>query len=167
MSLYGILLCNAGYAAAQAGYRARSRELLDDAHQITTGLGRDLNVRWTAFGPRNVILHQVKWADGADVVVAGRVGGPARYQLARNARLMRRDIGGLVGRAGPGQVPLTGSAGSHSWQSTSRRNTTSDSRWPSSSSATMAPITVHSAQRRRPHFASRLPEPTSGNPDNS
>lgn len=49
LSLYGILLCNAGYAAAQAGDRSRSQELLADAHRAAARLGGNFNARWTAF----------------------------------------------------------------------------------------------------------------------
>jgi hypothetical protein len=59
LSLYGMLLCNAGYAAAQAGDRDSSRDLLDAAAASATRLGHDANAHWTAFGPTNVILHQV------------------------------------------------------------------------------------------------------------
>lgn len=62
VSLHGMLLCNAGYAAAQAGDRDRSRDLLDLATASATQLGRDANAHWTAFGPTNVILHRVSAA---------------------------------------------------------------------------------------------------------
>ena len=62
LSLYGILLCGAGYAAAQAGDRQRTRELLDTAKATASRLGGDRNARWTAFGPTNVILFQISAA---------------------------------------------------------------------------------------------------------
>lgn len=92
LSLHGILLCNAGYAAAQAGDRARSRELLDDAHRIAAWLGGDYNARWTAFGPTNVILHQVSAAyalgdAGTAIEHARRVPLAAITVPERHARL--------------------------------------------------------------------------------
>jgi len=62
LSLHGILLCNAGYAAAQAGDRSRSLELLAEAHRTAARLGGNFNARWTAFGPTNVILHEISAA---------------------------------------------------------------------------------------------------------
>jgi len=62
LSLQGILLCNAGYAAAQAGDRAGSRDLLDEAAAGAARLGRDGNAHWTAFGPTNVTLHRISAA---------------------------------------------------------------------------------------------------------
>ncbi len=62
LSLYGMLLCNAGYAAAQAGDRARSTELLDAAGTAADQLGSDRNAHWTAFGPTNVTLHRISAA---------------------------------------------------------------------------------------------------------
>lgn len=59
LSRYGILLCNAGYAAAQAGDRSRCRELLDEADAAARRLGADYNAHWTAFGPTNVILYRI------------------------------------------------------------------------------------------------------------
>jgi transcriptional regulator with XRE-family HTH domain len=62
LSLYGMLLCNAAYTAAQAGDRARANELLDHAQQTATRLGGDHNAYWTAFGPTNVISHRISAA---------------------------------------------------------------------------------------------------------
>jgi hypothetical protein len=62
LSLYGMLLCNAAYAAAQAGDRARANELLDHAQQTATRLGGDHNAYWTAFGPTNVTSHRISTA---------------------------------------------------------------------------------------------------------
>ena len=61
LSLHGMLLCNGGYAAAQAGDREVSRQLLDQAAASAARLG-DGNAHWTAFGPTNVTLHQVSAA---------------------------------------------------------------------------------------------------------
>lgn len=62
LSLYGILLCGAGYAAAQAGDRSRSNELLDEAAAAGRRLGGDRNERWTAFGPSQVNLFRLSAA---------------------------------------------------------------------------------------------------------
>jgi transcriptional regulator with XRE-family HTH domain/tetratricopeptide (TPR) repeat protein len=59
LSLYGMLLCNAGYAAAQAGHRSRCAELLDEADTAAARLGGDRNEHWTAFGPTEVLLHRI------------------------------------------------------------------------------------------------------------
>jgi transcriptional regulator with XRE-family HTH domain len=88
LSLYGMLLCNAGYAAAQAGDRARSTELLNAADTAAVRLGADRNAHWTAFGPTNVTLHRVSAAcalgdagtaiDHAATVPAGTLRIPER-----------------------------------------------------------------------------------------
>jgi transcriptional regulator with XRE-family HTH domain len=62
ISLHGMLMCNAGYAAAQAGDRSRSDDLLDLAEATAGRLGGDHNAHWTAFGPTNVTLHRVSAA---------------------------------------------------------------------------------------------------------
>lgn len=62
LSLYGMLLCNAAYAAAQAGDRSRAAELLNHADQTAARLGGDHNAYWTAFGPTNVISHRISAA---------------------------------------------------------------------------------------------------------
>jgi transcriptional regulator with XRE-family HTH domain len=62
LSLYGMLLCNAGYAAAQASDRSRCTELLDEADTAAAQLGGDRNEHWTAFGPAVVLLHRISAA---------------------------------------------------------------------------------------------------------
>jgi hypothetical protein len=62
LSLYGTLLCNAGYAAAQAGDRSRCAELLGEADTAAARLGGDRNEHWTAFGPTDVLLHRISAA---------------------------------------------------------------------------------------------------------
>lgn len=62
LSLYGTLLCNAGYTAARAGDRSRAQELLDHAAETASRLGADRNVHWTAFGPTNVTSHRISAA---------------------------------------------------------------------------------------------------------
>jgi len=88
LSLYGMLLCNAGYAAAQAGDRAQSTELLNAADTAAVRLGADRNAHWTAFGPTNVTLHRISAAfalgdagtaiDHAATVPAGALRVPER-----------------------------------------------------------------------------------------
>jgi hypothetical protein len=62
LSLYGALLCNAGYAAAQAGDRSQCAELLGEADTAAARLGGDRNEHWTAFGPTEVLLHRISAA---------------------------------------------------------------------------------------------------------
>jgi transcriptional regulator with XRE-family HTH domain len=59
LSMYGLLMCNAGYAAAQAGDRSRSDELLRLADEAAQRLGGDHNAHWSAFGPTNVTSHRI------------------------------------------------------------------------------------------------------------
>ncbi|MGH3681146.1 MAG: hypothetical protein ACRDT2_13000 [Natronosporangium sp.] len=78
LSLYGMLQCNAAYAAAQAGDRSRANELLDHADQAAARLGGDHNAYWTAFGPTNVISHRISAASalgdaGTAIAHAARV----------------------------------------------------------------------------------------------
>jgi hypothetical protein len=78
LSLYGMLLCNAAYTAAQAGDRGRAHELLDHADQTAARLGGDRNAYWTAFGPTNVISHRISAAHalgdaGTAIAYAARV----------------------------------------------------------------------------------------------
>lgn len=62
LSMYGMLLCNAAYGAAQAGDRSRANELLNHADKTAARLGGDHNAYWTAFGPTNVICHRISAA---------------------------------------------------------------------------------------------------------
>jgi transcriptional regulator with XRE-family HTH domain len=78
LSLYGMLLCNAAYSAAQAGDRSRAHELLDHADQTAARLGGDHNAYWTAFGPTNVISHRIS---------AARALGHAGTAIAHAARV--------------------------------------------------------------------------------
>jgi transcriptional regulator with XRE-family HTH domain len=59
LSMYGLLMCNAGYAAAQAGDRSRCTELLHLADRAAQRLGGDRNAHWSAFGPTNVVSHRI------------------------------------------------------------------------------------------------------------
>jgi hypothetical protein len=91
LSLYGTLLCNAGYAAAQGGDRARSAELLDHADETARRLGGDRNDRWTWFGPTNLTLHRISAAQalgdaGTAIEHAARVPGAALTLPERQSR---------------------------------------------------------------------------------
>jgi transcriptional regulator with XRE-family HTH domain len=88
LSLYGMLLCNAGYAAAQAGDRSRCAELLSEADGAAARLGGDRNEHWTAFGPTEVLMHRVSaaWRLGD----SGTAIGYARKIRAGTIRLPER-----------------------------------------------------------------------------
>ncbi len=58
ISVYGILLLQGTMAAARAGDAATVRELLQQAEEAATLLGRDANYYWTSFGPTNVLIHR-------------------------------------------------------------------------------------------------------------
>jgi transcriptional regulator with XRE-family HTH domain len=58
-SVYGALLLRGAIAAAQSDDRRTAHELLDEADSAGRQLGADANLRWTAFGPVNVLLHRV------------------------------------------------------------------------------------------------------------
>ncbi len=90
LSLYGMLLCNAGYAAAQAGDRSRCNELLDEAGTAAVRLGGDRNEHWTAFGPTEVLLHRISaaWRLGD----AGTAISYARKIRAGTIRLPERQV---------------------------------------------------------------------------
>jgi transcriptional regulator with XRE-family HTH domain len=62
LSMYGTLLQVAAYTAAVDGDRAEARDLITEAQDAATRLGRDANHRHTAFGPTNVALYQVSIA---------------------------------------------------------------------------------------------------------
>jgi hypothetical protein len=80
LSVYGALLLRGSVAAAQHGDRATAHELLGEADEAARRLGRDTdgNLRWTAFGPANAMLHRVNIAvtlgdAGTAIDVASRV----------------------------------------------------------------------------------------------
>ncbi len=80
LSVYGALLLRGSVAAAQHGDRATAHELLGEADEAARRLGRDAdgNLRWTAFGPANAMLHRVNIAvalgdAGTAIDVASRV----------------------------------------------------------------------------------------------
>jgi hypothetical protein len=80
LSVYGALLLRGSVAAAQHGDRAAAHELLGEADEAARRLGGDTdgNLRWTAFGPANAMLHRVNIAvtlgdAGTAIDVASRV----------------------------------------------------------------------------------------------
>jgi hypothetical protein len=80
LSVYGALLLRGSVAAAQHGNRGTARELLGEADEAARRLGvdADANLRWTAFGPANAMLHRVNVAvilgdAGTAIKVARRV----------------------------------------------------------------------------------------------
>jgi hypothetical protein len=62
LSVYGSLLLRGAVAAAQNEDRHSANELLTEAEEAGERLGRDANLRWTAFGPTNARLHRVNIA---------------------------------------------------------------------------------------------------------
>jgi Helix-turn-helix domain len=59
LSVYGSLLLRGAIAAARAEDRDSSMTLLDEAGQAGIRMSGDDNLRWTAFGPANVLAHRV------------------------------------------------------------------------------------------------------------
>jgi transcriptional regulator with XRE-family HTH domain len=74
LSVYGSLLLRGAIAAARAGDAQSAAELLREAEEAGQRLGQDRNLRWTAFGPTNVLLHQVNVA-----AALGNAGAALRY----------------------------------------------------------------------------------------
>jgi|SRR5271165_448809 len=64
LSVYGALLLRGAVAAAQYDDRGSAHELLGEADEAARQLGTDEdgNLRWTAFGPANAMLHRVNIA---------------------------------------------------------------------------------------------------------
>lgn len=62
LSVYGALLLRGAVAAAQDDNRSIAHELLSEAEEAARRLGRDANLRWTAFGPVNAALHRISIA---------------------------------------------------------------------------------------------------------
>ncbi len=78
LSVYGALLLRGAIAAAQHGDRGSAHNLLGEADEAARQLGADDNLRWTAFGPANAMLHRVNIAvtlgdAGTAIDVARRV----------------------------------------------------------------------------------------------
>jgi hypothetical protein len=59
LSVYGALLLRGAIAAARKEDRDQAYDLLDSAERAADLVGADLNLRWTAFGPANVLAHRV------------------------------------------------------------------------------------------------------------
>lgn len=59
LSVYGSLLLRGAVAAGKEHDRGIVIELLDEATETAARIGGDHNLRWTAFGPTNVLLHRV------------------------------------------------------------------------------------------------------------
>jgi hypothetical protein len=62
LAVYGSLLLRGAIAAAQQGNRSTAHELLAEADDAGRRLGKDGNLRGTAFGPTNARLHRVNIA---------------------------------------------------------------------------------------------------------
>ena len=64
LSVYGALLLRGSIAAAQNGNRGTAHELVSEAEEAARRLGADTdgNLRWTAFGPANAMVHRVNIA---------------------------------------------------------------------------------------------------------
>jgi hypothetical protein len=61
-SVCGGLWLIAAVAAARRGDAGTAVERLDQAQRLAEAVGRDANLRWSAFGPTNVALHRVSVA---------------------------------------------------------------------------------------------------------
>src|SRR5256714_2140295 len=92
LSLYGMLFLLGGVVAARQGQSAVARELHREGQDIAARLGDDRNERWTAFGPTNVVVHQVAalvdLGDGGAAVQVGsgvRSAGLAKLPRERRA----------------------------------------------------------------------------------
>jgi hypothetical protein len=62
LSVYGSLLLRGAIAAAQHGQRGTTHEMLSEAADAARRVGKDGNLRGTAFGPVNTAMHQVNVA---------------------------------------------------------------------------------------------------------
>lgn len=77
LAVYGSLLLRGAIAAAQRGNASSAGELLREAEDAGHRLGADSNLRWTAFGPTNVRLHQITVA-----TALGNAGDALRHAKA-------------------------------------------------------------------------------------
>lgn len=77
LSVYGSLLLRGAIAAARHGDGSKAAELLSEAEDAGKRIGADRNLRWTAFGPTNVQLHQVNVA-----AILGNAGVALRHAKA-------------------------------------------------------------------------------------
>jgi tetratricopeptide (TPR) repeat protein len=82
LSLYGTAFLAGAMAAARSGDKAAVRDLLAQAARAAEKLGGERNYLWTAFGPSNVLIHQVATAVELDSMQAA-------VRLASRVRLDR------------------------------------------------------------------------------
>ena len=90
-SVYGHILLQGTMSAALDNNAPAARELLDEAHQTAAILGQDRNDYYTAFGPTNVLIHQVaamvqlrEWSQA--IQAAGRISEQHLRMLPRERR---------------------------------------------------------------------------------
>ena len=93
LSVYGSLLLRGAVAAAQHDKRDTAHQLLGEADEAGRRLGVDGNLRWTAFGPTNAMLHRVSIAvmlgdAGTAVDVARKIDLSAIEVTERKANLL-------------------------------------------------------------------------------
>jgi transcriptional regulator with XRE-family HTH domain len=76
IAVYGALLLRGAVAAAQQERRDTAFMMLTEAGDAGTRIGRDGNLRWTAFGPANTAIHRVSIAvtlgDAGSAIEAAR-----------------------------------------------------------------------------------------------
>ncbi|WP_245681725.1 XRE family transcriptional regulator [Actinomadura kijaniata] len=93
LSVYGSLLQVAAYTAAVDGDRHSAHEYIAEAAGTAARLGRDANLRHTAFGPANVAIYQVSIAQ-----VLGDSGTAIEHARAlRHVALPTRERRGRLG----------------------------------------------------------------------
>jgi Helix-turn-helix domain len=93
LSVYGSLLLRGAIAAAQDDQRGTAQELLAEASRAGKHVGTEGNLRWTAFGPANVRLHEVSVAvtlgdAGSAIDVARSIDSAAFTVTERQAALL-------------------------------------------------------------------------------
>jgi hypothetical protein len=62
IAVYGALLLRGAIAAAHREQRDTALTMMTEASKAARRLGSDSNLRWTAFGPVNTVIHQVSIA---------------------------------------------------------------------------------------------------------
>jgi transcriptional regulator with XRE-family HTH domain len=89
-SVAGALWLIAAIAAARRSDTDAAADRLDRAHHLAQSLGRDANLRWTAFGPTNVALHRVTVAaelgDAPAAITAAHRLDPSRFPAPLRGR---------------------------------------------------------------------------------